>query len=183
MRYTLTARLLHWGTALALLMVGLIGLWLAWAAPEDEAFKLRLYNLHESFGISLFTLTLLRLLWRWRNPPPPITPPLPPAMARLAFATHAALYALLLALPLVGLMATNAWGFPLAAFGLLPIPSPVGKNAALAPLLSTLHTRLALALGLLVALHAGAALWHHWGRRDDTLTRMGFRRPGGGEGI
>lgn len=174
MRYTILARLLHWVTALAILVIGMLGFWLAWAPPPDEAFKLRLYNLHESLGVTLFLLTLLRLAWRWRHPPPPIHPPLPPWMHRAAAANHAALYALLLAMPPVGLMATNAWGFPLKAFGLVPVPSPVGPDQALAPLLTALHGWMALALLLLLLAHIGAATWHALVRRDDTLRRMGF---------
>jgi cytochrome b561 len=171
-RYTRPARLLHWATVLALILVGTLGLWLGWAPPEEEAFKLRLYNLHESVGLTILPVTLLRLAWRWRHPPPPITPPLPPRLRRLAAATHAALYALLLAMPVVGFLATNAWGFPLTAFGLLPVPSPIGTDEALAPRLTSLHGWMALALGGLVALHAAAALWHHRRRGDDTLRRM-----------
>ncbi|WP_419896507.1 cytochrome b [Roseomonas sp. USHLN139] len=171
-RYTALARLLHWATVLALILVGLLGLWLGWAAPEDEAFKLLLYNLHESIGLTLLPVTLLRLFWRLRHPPPPITPALPAPLHRVAWATHAALYALLLAMPVVGLLATNAWGFPLTAYGILPIPSPIGPDEALAPRLTALHGWMALALGGLVALHAAAALWHHRRRGDDTLRRM-----------
>ncbi|ONG46944.1 cytochrome B [Pseudoroseomonas deserti] len=171
-RYTAVARLLHWATVLALILVGCLGLWLGWAPPQDEAFKLRLYNLHESVGLTILPVTLLRLAWRLWHPPPPIAPPLPPHFRRAAGATHAALYALLLTMPVVGLMATNAWGFPLTAYGILPIPSPIGPDEALAPKLTALHGWMALALGGLVALHAAAALWHHIHRGDDTLRRM-----------
>lgn len=171
-RYTRIARLLHWATVLALLLVGSLGLWIGWAAPADEAFKLRLYNLHESLGLTILPVTLLRLAWRWRHPPPPVTPPLPAGLQAVATANHAALYALLLTMPVVGFLATNAWGFPLTAYGILPIPSPIGADEALAPRLTALHGWMALALGLLVLLHAGAALWHHRQRRDDTLRRM-----------
>lgn len=172
MRYTRTARLLHWGTVLALLVIGALGLWIAFAPPETESTKLRLYNIHESLGITVLLVTLLRLGWRWRHPPPPIEPPLPPLLQRAAFASHAALYAILLVQPVVGLLATSAWGFPPTYFELFPIPDPIGKNEALAPLLSAVHAWTALALLLLVALHAGAAFWHHRVRRDNTLRRM-----------
>ncbi|PHK96436.1 cytochrome B [Pseudoroseomonas rhizosphaerae] len=182
MPYTRTARLLHWATALAVLAIAALGLWIAWAPPQEEAFKLRLYNIHESLGITVLLATLLRLFWRWRHPPPPVHPPPPPLLQGAAFATHAALYALLLAMPVVGFLATNAWGFPLSLFGVIPLPSPVGRSEALAPPLTAVHGWMALALGLLVALHAGAALWHHWARGDDTLRRMLPRRAGPGGG-
>lgn len=172
MRYSGMARLLHWLTVAMLLAIGTLGLWLGWAAPEDEDFKLRLYALHESLGITLLPVTLLRLLWRAFHKPPPVSPPLPHLMALAAEATHAGLYGLLLLMPVLGLLATNAWGFPLTAWGLIPIPSPIGEDQALAPLLSQAHAWVALLLGLVVAMHVGAALWHHFGRGDDTLRRM-----------
>jgi len=172
MRYTATARWLHWVTAAALLVVAGLGLWLGWAPPQEEALKLRIYNIHESIGLTLLPVTLLRLAWRWRHPPPP-GPAQPRALEWAAGLNHAALYALLLAMPVVGLLATNAWGFPLRWFGLLPIPSPIGTDTALAPALTALHGWMALALGLLVLAHAGAALlWHGLLRRDGVLRRM-----------
>lgn len=172
MRYTATARLLHWLSVAMLLGIGALGLWLGWAAPPDEALKLRLYNLHESLGITLLAVTLLRLGWRLGHPAPPIRPRLAAPLRWAAGASHTLLYALLLTMPVVGLLATNAWGFPLTAYGILPIPSPLGRDEALAPLLTALHGWMALLLGLTVALHAAAALWHHAIRRDDTLRRM-----------
>jgi len=172
MHYNRTARLLHWSTALIVLLIIALGIWITWAPPEDEGLKLRLYNIHESFGITILLVTLFRLFWRWRHPPPPITPPLPGWMQAAATANHRAFYALLLVQPVIGLLNTNAWGFPLTAFGLVPIPSPIGRNEALAPTLSTIHDTIGLVLAGLVALHAGAALWHHLIRRDDTLRRM-----------
>lgn len=134
--------------------------------------KLRLYNIHESIGITLLVVTLFRLGWRWRHPPPP-APPQPAVLRWAAGATHAALYGLLLTMPVVGLLATNAWGFPLRWFGLVPVPSPVGRSEAWAPLLTSLHGWMALALGLLLLAHAGAALlWHGLLRRDGVLRRM-----------
>ncbi|MBE9607698.1 cytochrome b [Acetobacteraceae bacterium H6797] len=172
MRYTLTARVLHWLTALAILVVICLGLIIGFAEPEDEALKLRLYNIHESIGISLIPVTLFRLYWRWGHPPPPLPSTLTPPMRFLAHANHAAIYLVLLVQPLVGLAATNAWGFPLTAFGLVPIPSPVGPNDALAPTLSAFHGWIALTLGALLVLHIGAALMHHFIWRDDGLRRI-----------
>jgi cytochrome b561 len=172
MRYTRTARLLHWLTVLLLLGLAPLGLWLGWSAPEDEALKMRLYMWHESLGFLVLVVTLLRLAWRWRHPPPP-GPPQPVALARLALANHAALYALLLVQPVLGLSATAAWGFPPNFFGLFPLPVPIGKDEALAPVLTSAHGWVALALGLLVLLHAAAALvWHGLIRRDGMLRRM-----------
>lgn len=172
MRYTLTARWLHWLTVAAVLVIGTLGLWIGWAPPDDEAFKLRLYNIHESIGILMLPLTAFRLFWRWTHPPPPAVPQPAPLQAA-AWASHALLYLLLLTMPVVGFLATNAWGFPLRIFGLVPVPSPIGRDEALAPVLTSLHGWMALVLGLVVLIHASAALvWHGAIRRDGTLRRM-----------
>ena len=173
MRYTRTARLLHWLTVALLLGLAPLGLWLGWAPPEDEALKLRLYMWHESLGFLLLPLTLFRLFWRWRHPPPPGGPVQPAILARIALANHAALYLLLLVQPVLGMLATTAWGFPPSLFGLLPLPVLIGENQAIAPGLTSRHGWVALTLGLLVLLHAGAALvWHGLIRRDGLLRRM-----------
>ena len=46
---------------------------------------------------------------------------------------------LLVLMPVIGFLATNAWGFPLTVFGVLPLPVPFGKDEELAKLLSFLH--------------------------------------------
>jgi cytochrome b561 len=171
-RYTLTARCLHWTTVVLIAVVAVIGLWLAYFRPEEEGFKLRLYNIHESLGVVVWVLTLLRLAYRRRHPPPPLPAGTGPFIRFAAHANHAALYVVLILLPIVGFLATNAWGFPLKMFGLLPLPAPVGKDEALAKLLSTLHWCGALAGALLLAAHVGGVIYHSFGRKDRLLQRM-----------
>ncbi|MCX7230047.1 MAG: cytochrome b/b6 domain-containing protein [Burkholderiales bacterium] len=173
LRYAAPARGLHWLTSL--LVLGIVipaGVWIKYFEPADEAFKLRLYNVHESVGVIVFVLVLLRLVYRWRNPPPPL-PADTPAFVRLAaHAVHIALYALLLLMPIGGFLATNAWGFPLSVFGVLPLPSPVGKDEALAKVFSFLHWSGAIAIGALILGHIVGALYHQFVRRDGLIRRM-----------
>lgn len=173
LRYAAPARGLHWLTSL--LVLGIVipaGVWIKYFEPADEAFKLRLYNVHESVGVIVFVLVLLRWVYRWRNPPPPL-PADTPAFVRLAaHAVHLALYALLLLMPIGGFLATNAWGFPLSVFGVLPLPSPVGKDEALAKVFSFLHWSGAIAIGALILGHIVGALYHQFVRRDGQIRRM-----------
>ena len=171
-RYTATARGLHWLTAALVLVLVVLGTWMTVFEPKDEAFKYQLYDWHESIGFTLLLLTLLRLGWRATHPAPPLPEDLPGPLKLAAHGTHAALYALLLAQPVVGFLATNAWGFPFKWWGVVPIPSPIGQNEALAPVLSAIHWWLALLMVALILLHAGAALWHQFVRRDGTLEKM-----------
>ncbi len=94
------------------------------------------------------------------------------ALKLAARLNHAAFYVWLLTMPVVGFLATNAWGFPLTWFGLVPLPDPVGKNVPSAETLTSVHRLMAWSLVGLIALHAGAALWHQFVRRDGTLRKM-----------
>lgn len=171
-RYAASSRWLHWLTALLLVAVIPLGIWIGFFEPADQGFKLRLYNLHESLGVLVFLLVLLRIVNRRRNPPPPLPDDMPVAMRLAAHATHIGLYALLILMPLTGFLATNAWGFPLSLFGVLPIPSPLGKDEAIAKVLSLLHLCGAVAIGLLILGHLAGVVHHTFIRRDGLLRRM-----------
>lgn len=171
-RYTPIARAVHWATAAGVMLMAVLGFWMTLFEPADETLKYLLYDLHENTGVTLFFLTLFRLWWRRNHPPPALPAGLPPAMRAAAHGTHHLLYLLLLAMPVAGFLGTNAWGFPLTWWWVLPLPDPIGPNEALAPVFSTIHFWLAMLLIALVMVHAGAALWHHFIRRDDTLRRM-----------
>ncbi len=171
-RYDAASRAFHWATVALILMAAALGLWIAHARPEDEGFKLALYNIHESIGATIWAVTLARLAWRLGHPPPPLPADLPGALKLAARLNHAAFYVWLLTMPVVGFVATNAWGFPLTWFGLVPIPDPVGKNVPLAETLTFIHRLMAWSLVGMIALHASAALWHQFVRRDGTLRKM-----------
>jgi cytochrome b561 len=167
--YTQTARSIHWLTA-ALIAV-MFGLGLSMTRMPASDFKIQVYSVHEWIGLTIWALTALRLIWRQFHPPPP---PIP--MPRLqhfgASVVHAALYIVLLVLPISGWLMSSAFGFPVVYLGLIPLPDLVPVDRALAARLQRLHFTLAMALLALVAAHAAAALYHHLVRRDDTLRRM-----------
>jgi cytochrome b561 len=171
-RYAAPARTFHWITAALVAVIIVVGLWIAYFRPEEEAFKLRLYNVHESLGVIVWVLTLMRLAYRWRHPPPPLPADTPAAIRVAAHATHVSLYVLLLTLPVIGFLATNAWGFPLSVFGVLPLPSPVGKDEELAKVLALLHRIGALSIIALIGGHIAGALYHTFIRKDALLRRM-----------
>lgn len=171
-RYAPSSRWLHWLTVVLVAVVIVFGIWIRYFEPADEPFKMRLYNIHESFGVIVFVLTLIRLVNRYRHPPPPL-PTGTPAIVRLAaHISHIALYALLVLMPVIGFLATNAWGFPLSVFGVLPLPVPVGKDEDLAKLLSLLHWCGAITIGLLIVAHLMGVIYHTYIRRDGLLRRM-----------
>ena len=171
-RYDATSRAIHWLTALLVLAGAALGLTIAHAAPEDEATKYTLYDIHESIGLTILAITLFRLAWRIGHPAPPLPADMPAPMRILARANHAAFYAWLLAMPVVGFVATNAWGFPVKLYGLIPLPDPVGKNVPLAETLTRIHAVSGWILLGMIALHVTGALYDQYVRHDGTLDRM-----------
>ncbi len=167
-RYKAVARSLHWIVAALVLLVWTMGFMISFVR---EDVKLNFYMVHESFGFLVLLIMLLRAGYRARNPPPELVP-MPEWRRRAALYSHRALYTLLVLQPILGFLATNAHGFPLEWFWLVPIPSPIGEMPDLAPYLSIAHFVGGWTILTLVVLHVGAALTHHLFRRDGTLYRM-----------
>jgi cytochrome b561 len=171
-RYGPAARFFHWTIALLIVLMFILGIWITRFEPKDEAFKLRLYNLHESFGVLILALMLFRLFVRFRNPPALLESQ--PAFIRYgSHLNHLLIYAVLFIQPVIGFIDTNAWGFPLKWFDLIPVPSPVGKQEeAIAKQLSNAHYWGAIALLVLISLHLLGAAYHGIIKRDDVVKRM-----------
>jgi cytochrome b561 len=139
--------------------------------PEGNLQNL-LFNLHRSVGVLLFPLVLIRLIYRWRNPPPPLPDDMAPLQKLAAHANHYALYALLLLNPLLGWWATSAFGAAVNVFWLFDLPPIVAENKPLSETLLAIHATVGITITVLVCTHIGAALYHHLIRRDRILLRM-----------
>lgn len=128
---------------------------------------------HNSAGLLVLMLLIIRLAWRLVDPPPAIEPTRFGQMAIWAAkAGHGALYLLMLAVPIAGITLVFAAGRNLNVFGLFEIASPWTRDRAFAGSVHEVHEWLANALIILALLHAAAALVHHWVLRDQTLRRM-----------
>jgi cytochrome b561 len=168
--YSIPARLLHWIAAIAIVAAFFLGLAMLRVAPGPT--QNRLFGLHESLGATVLALTALRLLSRaWRRPLP--LPPATPGRIRAAApSSHAALYALMLAQPIVGWLGASAFGAVVNVFGLFDLPVLLHADKALAAALFQIHRFGAFTLAGLVTLHVGAALFHLLVRRDGVFRRM-----------
>ena len=90
----------------------------------------------------------------------------------IAKLVHAALYVLLFAMPISGWLYNSAAGFPLKYFGLFSLPKLSGYDPQLKELARESHETIFYIMAILLLLHAGAALKHHYLDKDNTLTRM-----------
>lgn len=175
--YSTVAKWFHWVTVLLLAVALPVGFVIQHITEKnDGATKMAFYAIHESAGVTLFVVVLLRLLWRRFNPPPPLPETVPPPMRIAAAAVHHTLYALLLLQPVLGFVATNAWGFPLqgatAYLGFIEFPRFMATNEGLAGVVQGIHTVVGWAILVLLVLHIGAVVLHQAIRRDGMLLRM-----------
>jgi cytochrome b561 len=168
-RWGSVAQTLHW-LIVALIITQVI---LALTASQLHGMaKLAMLARHKSVGITILMLAVVRLLWRFANPTPPLPATLKPYERFLAHFTHAALYFLIFAMPISGWVMTSARGFPVSWFSLFQLPDLVAKNRPLYEAMLTTHEALAWSLGAVATLHLLAALKHHFVLKDTILRRM-----------
>jgi cytochrome b561 len=163
-------RLLHWLTLFLVATIFVLAFSIKFASSNREA--VALIQLHRSFGVTVWVVTLGRLVWRQFSRFPNWPADMPQAMRFAAHWSEYALYALLLTQPVLGLLHTNAHGDRVNLFFLDPLPALIGLDRPLAEQLLEVHETVGLLLLGLIALHALAALYHHFWRRDKTLEAM-----------
>ncbi len=173
-RYTTTAIVLHWVLGLAIVGMFAVGLYMT-SLPFSPQ-RLKLYNWHKWAGMTVLTLSALRLLWRLTHRPPELPARVAAAMPRWQHiahhSTHHLLYALFFIVPLLGWAYSSAAGFPIVWFGVLQLPDLVAADKALAEALKPWHGWAAYALAALVVLHVAAAWKHQLIDRDGLISRM-----------
>jgi cytochrome b561 len=131
-----------------------------------------LYDIHRTFGAVLIPLVLVRLAYRLTNPPPPLPDDIPAIQQLAAHLTHWALYILLIVQGFIGWIATSAYRAPIKVFWLFELPPIWPVDQPYSEKMFVVHRWLGIALALLVCMHIGAALFHHFVRKDDVLMRM-----------
>jgi cytochrome b561 len=170
-RYSRTAILLHW--LIALLIIGAFTLGLIMTGIHGfSPTKLKYYSWHKWAGVTVLALAALRLLWRLFNAPPSYPASVTPFQQRAAHGLHLALYVLMFAVPISGYFYTLAAGVPVVYLGMLPLPVLIEPDAALKPVLQSVHYWLTMGMAALVVLHTLAALKHAIIDRDGVLRRM-----------
>ncbi len=167
--YGAVAKALHWLGALCVVLAWLLGTFID---DLPKAAEPKVIFVHMSLGLTVLALFVLRLGWRFARPVPTLATQLGPWADLLAVAMQWLLLALMIAVPISGIVLEFARGQPLPLFGLTEIPSPWARDRALARSIKEVHETVADALLLLATLHAAAALFHHFMLKDRVLMRM-----------
>jgi len=170
-RYGWVSMFMHWSVALTVFGLFALGLWMVdldyydpWRKSGPE--------LHKSIGLVLFSLMVLRVLWRFISPPPPPTPNQGRLTRTAATLGHLFLYVDIFLVMTAGYLISTADGVGIPVFGLFEVPALVSGLPNQADVAGTVHFYLAWVLVIFAVLHGLAALKHHFIDRDATLIRM-----------
>jgi cytochrome b561 len=175
-RYSGVAQVLHWLTAVLVLTAFIVSVGgpeaRVYSAVNDDA-----RGLHELLGTAVFSVTVMRLLWRLADPPPG-GHNIPQWMENASRLVQWSLYALLLVVPLTAVFGAWLEGHPLTLLGVGNFAPVIAESRPLGHTLSTIHSWIGDVLIWLAGLHAAAGLYHHFAMRDNVLQSMlpGFDR-------
>jgi len=152
---------------LAMMVAGWVARTLSISPLKSEVFFW-----HKSFGILLLGLVLVRIAWRLLH----AAPQLPQAMVRwqqwVARTSHLMLYVMMVVTPLSGWAVNSAAKFPFKVFGVWTLPALVDPSKTTQNIAQWLHLVCFFLFAVLLILHVGASLYHHWLLKDDVLRRM-----------
>lgn len=168
--YPATSKWLHWLVAACVLLTAVVAITMV-RLPEGPTQDM-LFVLHKSLGVLIFSLVVLRLANRLIRGAPLPAPGIERWQKAASSATHGTLYALLVAMPVVGYIGNSTFGAPTPFFGLFEIPPITPKNEPLSDALFVVHRWAGFLLIALVVMHISAALFHRFARRDTVLQRM-----------
>jgi cytochrome b561 len=180
LRYGNVAMTFHWLIAALVIANICVGLYMA-DLPRSDPMKFTIFQIHKSIGLTVLTLSVLRLLWRLVNPIPPLPAGMNPVLRLAARTSHFLLYFLIIFIPLTGYIMVSAspLGNGTDYFGLFTWPNlPLFAGMTRAQLhpihetWETAHVYLAWSAIVLIPIHVGAALYHYFFRRDGVFPRM-----------
>ena len=170
-RYGIVAVSIHWLSAL--LIIVLIASGFRAASTVDAAAKAAILRVHVPIAIAVLALTVLRIGWWWGcdHKPDPVAGS-PHWQERTAQAVHLLFYVVIF-----GMIASGIGMMALSGAA----PMIFGGEGALLPDFRKYPPRLPHGVGArlllaLLVLHAGAALYHQFVRRDHLLRRIWFSK-------
>ena len=169
-RYSMLSIALHWLT-LVLMVAIYATIELHEALPRSNALRRPMEDWHIYLGGILLPIILIRAVTILRTKIPAIIPQPPTWQMRITKLMKVYLYVLMIGAPLIGWIMVNAEGNVVTLWG-LALPSIVSESESLAGLASEAHEVLGVSGYFFIAIHAFAALYHHYLVKDNTLKRM-----------
>ena len=169
--YGVISRSIHWISALAIAVLFGLGLWMVELTYYDSWYT-KAPAIHKSIGVSLFALTLFRIVWNALNKKPEPISDEPEWENKLASWMHITLYLVLILVMVSGYLISTAKGDGVEVFGIFTIPATLQGIDNQEDVAGLIHYILAVSIITLAVFHAAAALKHHFINKDQTLNRM-----------
>ncbi|AGK47286.1 prokaryotic cytochrome b561 family protein [Burkholderia thailandensis MSMB121] len=163
------ARLLHWVMAAMIVSMFFIGAGMVASVSGRHAV---LIAIHKPLGVAVLVLACVRVVVRLSSRPPALPADLPGWQKLAAHGSHLALYALMIAMPLVGWAMLSAGGYPVTLGGGVQLPPVVPADPVWFAWLRHAHRWLAYLFFATFLAHFAAALYHGVIRRDGVLRAM-----------
>ena len=167
-QFTIQSRILHWLMAAMILAILFIGVSMV-ASLADYRW---LVAIHRPLGIAILVLAVIRLMNRKLTKLPAFPPTMSPMERFLASSSEKLLYALMIAMPLIGWGMLSAGHYPILMFGSVHLPPILPPHPMLYAFLRHSHTILAYLLFATILAHVGAVLFHTLIVHDRLLNRM-----------
>lgn len=161
---------LHWIMALGLVAAVIFGLGTVYI--DDTRTSRSALVVHQTVGIVMLLLALVRLYWRATHPAPAPIAGMAAGQRIASAITHVTLYLFLLGMPISGYIGLAARGREISMFGLFELPHLVPRSFDLSASAQDLHFYAQYAMYALVFLHVAAALYHRLILKDGVLARM-----------
>lgn len=186
--YTKTAKILHWLIAICIFGMFALGWYMSdlpkdapkqlsfslglfnWTTAEEISPRSFYFNLHKSLGVTIFALILFRIFWRITHKPPALLASYQAMERTLATLAHRLLYALMVAMPLSGIIMATYSKYGIKWFGLDFIQGL--DNTPMRELFKQTHEIIGTVILLVIILHIIGALKHKLIDKDETLNRM-----------
>ena len=190
-QYTKTAKILHWLIALGIFGMFALGWFMSdipkeaakqsvfdifdlgifhWTSAEEVSPRSFYFNVHKSFGVTIFALIIIRILWRLTHTPPALLASYKAIERKLANGAHRLLYLLMLILPLSGVIMAVYSKYGIKWFGMDFIKGL--DNNPMREIFKSAHEIIGLVMIAIIVIHILGALKHKFIDKDETMDRI-----------
>ncbi len=170
-KYAISSRIFHWSSALLILSLFALGLWMRSLGYYDAWYQ-DAPDLHKSFGLLLALIIILRVLNRFFKHPPAALDTHKLWETKLAHIIHGILYLGLFIIIISGYFIATSDNRGIEVFDLFSFPAFFTAFEEQEDIAGFIHEWAAYILMALVSLHVAGALKHHFLDKDSTLKRM-----------
>ena len=169
----LIAKIFHW--FLAVLLIWQIFTGFNLHNMEFSPSKIAFIGIHKIVGTIIFTVVVLRLIWKFFNSKPDYSN-LPKFHRYASKLIQILLYVLVVWIPIQGTMMTQAGGFEVKLLSLVTIPKFIPTNFDMYPSFVQMHYQSMIALIIVFSIHLSAGLYHRFIKSDKygVWNRMNF---------